>query len=182
MTESEYIQNIQSCQERLLDNNENKFFLNMQIAIGYRHLSKYQEALTYTQNAIQEADTENDFILCYWNFGIIYKHLGNKTKAMKFYKRCLNYYTKKEKLKEKGDILKNISRLAVSTRMALEAIKSFKLAKTTQEVIDDAYDNLCDIYILQGKYSDAFEAIKNIKNDELRQRLTEQLICLQKVN
>jgi len=183
VTESEYIQNIQACQERLLDNNENKFFLNMQIAIGYRHLNKYQEALRYTQNAIQDADTKNDFNLCYWNFGIIYKHLGNKTKAMKFYKKCLVYYSQKEDMRRKGDILKNMSRLAVSTAFALEAVETLKLAQkfneATQENLDDAFDNLYDIYVMQSNYLKAFETIKNIRNDELRQQLQEKLICLQ---
>lgn len=76
-----------------------------------------------------------------------------------------------------------MSRLAVSTTYALEAIEELKLAQksneATQETLDDAFDNLYDIYVMQGNYLKAFETLKNIKDDELRQQLQEKLICLQ---
>lgn len=73
-------------------------------------------------------------------------------------------------MRRKGDILKNMSRLAVNTTFALEAVDALKLAQkfneTTQETLDDAFDNLYDIYVMQGNYLKAFETLKNIKNDE----------------
>lgn len=120
------------------------------IGNGYVQLGKFQESISYFQNAIS---SKNDMGDAYWNLGYAYYSLKEYSQALTNYTKALEFY--KNNNTSSASLYYSQGQTYGALGKKEEALKSYVQALTLDTTYDDAYALAGSTSYDLKKYSDA---------------------------
>ena len=125
----------------------------------YYDAKEYDKALRAVIQAEKYAVTNNEFYLCYYNFGILYNEEGDFEKAVSFVKKAATL----DKTPASNVLL---ARIYFDLNKLTSASLILEQVLTSYPDNIEAADILSTIYIREGHFIKAAKVLKNIKNTD----------------
>lgn len=174
--EGKYQDSIKMCKSLLFDiDNEDRWFVFIETSKCHRKLGQYKEALKNANNAVIYASNSDEYIKNLWMLSNIFDDMGDSKKALRFCEKCIDHYKRNNDYLHLGDCLKNKSIITKKPEITLTAIGMHLRANADISIIDDDYDSMHDVYVALDDYNNAYKALCNIQDKELRIKLQELL-------
>jgi tetratricopeptide (TPR) repeat protein len=144
----------------------------IKLAICNRREEKFNEAIEFAKTALPYATSESEEHECYWVIGICHKYLGNSSKALFYYDKCISFYSKINYVEYLVKVLKCKALMLHDEQLLQDAIDLIKksnnidlaiyedLIKTLEEI--KIYNNCDNDSSISTVISlDTYKALKN---------------------
>jgi tetratricopeptide (TPR) repeat protein len=170
------------CNEKLqyLENNniesDNDFwFFYLRLAICYRRKKQYKKALSFVNKSSLYTKTQTETMECWWTLANCYYCLGNLKSAIKFYKKCQEYYKRNEYSRGYYVTSFNIAKINNDKDEVINIINNLNRTDTNGYLLDNAYALLCEIYIENNQIEVAYDLIHNIHSESVKNEIEYKL-------
>lgn len=87
-----------------------------------RRKDQYQEAINFAEKALKYCIIESERYECYWIMGICYKYLNNTQKALYYFNKCIEFYSRVENIEFLAKVLKCKALLLHDEQLLTDAI------------------------------------------------------------
>jgi tetratricopeptide (TPR) repeat protein len=170
-----YDEAIELCEKKLqyleyndIESDNNFWFFNLRLAICYRRKQQYKKALSYVNKSSLHAKEQHETMECWWTLANCYFCLNNYKSAIKFYKKCQDYY--KGIGDERGYYVTtfNIAKINMDKDIAEEIVTKLNRNETNSYLIDNAYGLLCEIFLENNDVQSAQDIIHNIHSESVK--------------
>jgi tetratricopeptide (TPR) repeat protein len=158
-----------------IDSNTDIWFLNLRIGICYRKKNQIKKALHYINKSLLYCTTEKEYIDSFWLMGNIYYQLKDYKKAVKFYRKCLDYFQINNLMDEYIHMAFNIALIEDDDDTINSLLVLGRNIIAEEWFFNNAHEALCLIYIKQEKFDLVEEFIVKINDCEIVKKLRNKM-------
>jgi tetratricopeptide (TPR) repeat protein len=158
---------LQYLEENEIESDNDFWFFNLRLAIGYRRLGQYKKAISYVNKSSLYARIQIETMECWWTLASCNYSLGNKQRAIKFYKKCQDYYTSINDESGYLSMRYNIAKINEDINMVLEIIDRLNKIEEKIYTIDNAYAFICEQYAKNNQFNMVNKYLHNIHSENV---------------
>jgi tetratricopeptide (TPR) repeat protein len=174
---------LETLNDNYIEDNHNKWFFNLRIAICYRKKGQFKKALNYVFESKNYTNDLKEHMECNWVLGNCYYSMKLYKKATLFFRQCSDYFTNNNMEDERIHMDFNIAKIENDdvkiNRLLIEAYNMVNIdadsLSNAEWFFNNAYETLCEIYIDRNQLEIFEETIVKIKDrnivDDLRNRM-----------
>lgn len=164
--------------EQRITNPEFKFLVYKGLGSEYLALGRYQEAIAYYKQAINQAKNLNDTIQLgstYWGLGVAYQESGDLHRAWTNYRHALDAIGSQENWRLVAQVRTLLGEVLTKLGKYEEAEEQLRKSLTSAERLGDSHTtgnvllNLAALHLARNKPRDAIQAV-NAGMQQMRQR------------
>jgi tetratricopeptide (TPR) repeat protein len=158
---------LQYLEKNSIESDNDYWFLNLRLAIGYRRLGQCKKAIFYVNKGSLYSRTQKETMECWWTLASCYYSLGNKQRAIKFYKKCQDYYISINDENGYLSMKYNIAKINEDINTVLEIVSRLNKIEEKIYTIDNAYAFICEQYAKNNQFDMIDKYLHNIHSESV---------------